>query len=229
MPASPTRQPLALLSSFYISPDGHDSPHRAQAIQLVIHWSPMRRLSSQGTYHLMQTALTPQTQFATLSPFRKGYTVYRVIQDSFVRSLSPFSLVYLLSVLQYLFYLSPECRTSPCSRIFSPISVPLYSCAAYMYMVLLPGPGEWYLSNLWNLCPSPPSPRSCACRLKSYARFSPLGLKVKPFKTPAEVEAVEALRCGHTRHYLCLYIVYPGPHGCASSRVRSPDETHSAH
>jgi hypothetical protein len=43
-----------------------------------------------------------------------------------------------------------------------------------MYMVLFLGLGEWYPSNLWNLSQIPPSSRSCACRLKSYARFNPL-------------------------------------------------------
>jgi hypothetical protein len=43
------------------------------------------------------------------SPYRKGFSVYRVIQDIFVRFLSPFALDYLLVILQCLFYISPEC------------------------------------------------------------------------------------------------------------------------
>ena len=144
-PSSPTRQPLALPSSFcpprfyssaphprryrHIFPDGRDSPHCAQALQSDIHELSMRRLSSQAR----TASCRPQTQFGTLSLSRKSYTVYEVIHDSFVRSLTPFSLVYLLLVLQDLFYLSSGYRTSPCSRISPPLCSPLLMYSVYVY------------------------------------------------------------------------------------------------
>jgi hypothetical protein len=261
-PASPTRQPLALPSPFcppcfyssaphprrhrHIFSDGPDSPHCAQALQSDMHELPMRRLSSQAR----TASCRPQTQFGALSLSRKGYTMYRVIQDSLVRSLSPFSLVYLLFVLQVLFYLSPGYRTSPCSRISPPLCSPLLMCNVYVYgplawprrMVSIKSMESEPNSPLFSfVCLSPQVLRSFQppCAFSRSIHVSPhrirsmdssLGLKVKPFKTLVEVEAVEALRCGHTQRCLCLYIVYPGPHGCASPRVQSrDDETHSAH
>ena len=87
-------------------------PCPAKALRPVIHGLQLVVIVA-STHHLTQTA-APVRELITIW---KSVTVYRVVQDTFVRYLSPSPLDYLLSILQRLFFLSPKCRASPCNHI----------------------------------------------------------------------------------------------------------------
>jgi hypothetical protein len=113
MPASPT-----LVSLYASSPSNHVStlvvtfspigtrlaPRCASTLRPVIHAIAHYRRRRPQRLHVARAVHSPSLvgpQFGNLSPFRKGFTVCRVIQDTFVRFLSPCALDHMLSISRF--------------------------------------------------------------------------------------------------------------------------------